>query len=145
MSADETSAVIDASLAIKWIIDEEGTKAAVALRDRWHKNGTLLHAPEFLLVELHNIVWKKLYRGLIAPNAPIIGQTPNFGLTLNWSLTQPLLTSAFLIGIQYQISVYDGLYAALSQSLSAPLYTADQALATKLQGSLIRVQVVAHA
>jgi len=142
MSAEETSAVIDASVAIKWIIDEEGTQAALTLRDRWHKNGTLLHAPEFLLVELHNIVWKKLYRGLIPPNAPIIGQTPNFGLTLNWSLTQPLLTSAFLLALQRRISVYDGLYAALAQSLGAPLYTADQVLAAKLQGSLIPVQVL---
>jgi predicted nucleic acid-binding protein len=132
--------VIDASLAIKWVIEEEGTKTALALRDKWKEEDAYLCAPDFMLVELHSIIWKKLLRGLVQPTDPIIGQTPTFGLDLNWTSTQFLLTSAFLLAIQHRVSIYDALYAALAQSLQAPLYTADQSLVEKLKNSTVAVQ-----
>jgi predicted nucleic acid-binding protein len=49
--------VIDASVAIKWIIDEEGSPAALALRKH------SLAAPDLLMAECANILWKKSRRG----------------------------------------------------------------------------------
>jgi hypothetical protein len=48
--------VIDASIAIKWVIEEEGTKEALALRSR------ALSAPDLLIAECANILWKKVRR-----------------------------------------------------------------------------------
>jgi predicted nucleic acid-binding protein len=48
--------VIDASVAVKWVIEEEGTKEALALR------GRALAAPDLLIAECANILWKKVRR-----------------------------------------------------------------------------------
>ncbi len=46
--------VIDASIAVKWVVDENGTPEALALRAR-----AKLIAPELLIAECANILWKK--------------------------------------------------------------------------------------
>ena len=48
--------VIDASVAIKWVIEEPGTKEALDLRR--HR----LLAPDLLIPECANILWKKVRR-----------------------------------------------------------------------------------
>ena len=50
--------VVDASIAIKWVVAEEGTDTAVDLRLRFH-----FAAPDLLIPECANILWKKVQRG----------------------------------------------------------------------------------
>ncbi len=49
--------VIDASIAVKWVVEEDGTAEAVALRQR-----AKLIAPQLLVAECANILWKKVQR-----------------------------------------------------------------------------------
>jgi predicted nucleic acid-binding protein len=51
-----TPFVIDASVAIKWLVDEPGTAAALSLRR--HR----LLAPDLLIAECANVLWKKVRR-----------------------------------------------------------------------------------
>lgn len=51
-----TDYVIDASVAIKWVVSEPGTQEALALRQ--HR----LIAPDLLIAECANILWKKVRR-----------------------------------------------------------------------------------
>ena len=53
--------VIDASIAIKWVVEEEGTPQALVLRKRGR-----LKAPDLLVAECANILWKKVQRGELA-------------------------------------------------------------------------------
>jgi predicted nucleic acid-binding protein len=46
--------VIDASIAVKWVVEEDGTSEALALRQK-----AKLIAPELLVAECANILWKK--------------------------------------------------------------------------------------
>jgi len=48
--------IIDASIAVKWVVEEPGTKEALALR------ACPLGAPELLVAECANILWKKVRR-----------------------------------------------------------------------------------
>ena len=48
--------VIDGSVAIKWVIEEEGTPQALALRCQ------AVVAPDLLVAECANILWKKVRR-----------------------------------------------------------------------------------
>lgn len=48
------SCVIDASVAIKWVIAKEGTEAALRLREQRF----VFHAPELLVPATGNILWK---------------------------------------------------------------------------------------
>ena len=49
--------VIHASIAVKWVVDEDGTPEALALRQK-----AKLIAPELLVAECANILWKKVQR-----------------------------------------------------------------------------------
>lgn len=49
--------VVDASVAIKWVVEEEGSDAAAALADQD------LTAPSLLMVECANVLWVKARRG----------------------------------------------------------------------------------
>lgn len=51
------SLVIDAGVAIKWVIEEDGTREALALLP------TKLIAPDLIMVECANILRKKTRRG----------------------------------------------------------------------------------
>ena len=56
--------VIDASVAIKWVIDEPGSEQALKLRRH------AVAAPDLLISECANIVWKKVRLGeLTGPEA----------------------------------------------------------------------------
>jgi len=46
--------VIDASVAVKWVVEEDGTADAPALR-----RSAKLIAPELLMAECADILWKK--------------------------------------------------------------------------------------
>ena len=49
--------VVDASFAIKWVVDEAHTTQALLLRR--HR----LIAPDLLIAECANVLWKKVRRG----------------------------------------------------------------------------------
>ena len=51
--------IVDASVAIKWFVEEEATTLVVSSLD----SAEPLHAPDLLIVELTNIAWKKALRG----------------------------------------------------------------------------------
>ena len=140
MSANgHRTVVVDASFAVKWLIPEPGSAQAIAHRVQWHQEHCIPVSPDFLLIELHNIFWKKLQRNEVKPTAAIFARGPTFGLNLNWFPFEPLLPQAWYVACRHHISIYDALYAALAQQLHAPLYTADAHLAKQL-GSAVTVQ-----
>ncbi len=49
--------VIDASIAVKWVVEENGTAEALVLRQK-----AKLIASELLVAECANILWKKVQR-----------------------------------------------------------------------------------
>ena len=49
--------VIDASIAVKWVVEEDGTPQALMLRQQ-----AKLIAPDLLIAECANILWKKVQR-----------------------------------------------------------------------------------
>ena len=51
-----TTWIVDASVAIKWVVDEPGTEHALLLRR------DSLAAPDLLVPECANILWKKVRR-----------------------------------------------------------------------------------
>ena len=61
------TAVIDASVAIKWVVPEAGTEEAVELLGR----GGLV-APDLLFAECANILWKKVRNGELQKSEALI-------------------------------------------------------------------------
>ena len=135
-------AVVDVSVAVKWLFGEPGSAQAVVWRDKALAQGVLLCAPEYLLVELHNVIWKKVRFGEMHAADPIIQGSPNFGLDLNWLPTLPLLPAALRHAMDLDMAIYDGIYVALAMALDASFCTSDKELARKLQKTSIATHLI---
>lgn len=118
------SLVIDASVALKWVLPEAGSLQAASIAAT--KN---VIAPDLLLLECANVLWLKQRRGqLTAADADtafaVLETAP-----LSWTSTPTLLARARILATLCDVTAYDATYLALAQSESAGLATADARLA----------------
>jgi len=130
--------VVDASVAVKWVIPEVLSDQASSLRGRADR----LLAPDLLLPEAANALWKKLARREITAReaAQAIDLLMASGLDLRPS--GPLLARALTLAWRLRHPVYDCLYLALAQAEGATLITADHRLLARVAGRRTRVTVV---
>lgn len=127
--------VIDASVAVKWYVPERGSDHASALLGR----GMRLLAPDLLVAEFGNALWKKTRRGELSPSeaqnvvsaftsAPPIALRPSV----------QLLSAALEIATGFDRSVYDALYLALAVAETCSVVTADDRLVRSLHRTKLR-------
>lgn len=118
--------VVDASVAIKWVLPEEGSLRALQLLE----SGAELIAPEFCLVEVAAVIGKQARRpNPLSPEAArealaIILETP-----LELLPSDDLLEQAFELGLTFRHALYDCIYVALALRERCTLITADGPLA----------------
>jgi len=130
--------VVDASVAIKWFVEEPLRPQARALLADRHE----FIAPDLMVAEVSNIAWKKTTRGEIQTDqARSIVRSivlPPFVSTFVESAT--LRERAFALALQWKHPVYDCFYAACAEAVSAPLISADEKFLRLLnaRGSSIR-------
>lgn len=114
--------VVDASVALKWVLDEEGSKAAAALLD-----GRRLYAPPLLLIEAANALWVACRRGAIsADDAEDALHQIAAAPFRNWLPQSNLPADAFRLARLLDHPVYDCSYLALAMAIGVPVVTADR-------------------
>ncbi len=120
--------VIDASVAIKWVITEDGTDAANRLR--W--SGTVFHAPDLLVPETGNILWKKVLREeLTRAEAELAcGVLRLAKIEIHDMGRQSFAALRMALALDHP--VYDTTYLVLAQALGMPMVTADRRLVNKV-------------
>lgn len=113
--------VVDASVAIKWAVEEEGRDAARQLVLAGHA----LVAPDFLLLEVANIVWKKVrLRELDAVQAQ--AALAEIQLPISRLLpSAPLTQRALKLALELDHPAYDCLYLAAAELSGGAVVTAD--------------------
>ncbi len=117
--------IVDASVAVKWLFTEDGTdQSRRLLAHRIH-----LYAPDFILTEAANVIWKKVRRGDIEDPRPYFEELASFQDVVVLRSSRDLVAHASTIAIAIDHPVYDCLYLACAEAEGAPLITAD----TKLQ------------
>jgi predicted nucleic acid-binding protein len=114
--------VVDASVALKWLVEEEGSAAAVRLLD-----GPVLLAPALIHVEVANALWRmaragRLSAGDAADALALFGRLPLRRRVEDRDLAPEALRLARLL----DHPVYDCLYLALAVDAAAPVITADR-------------------
>ena len=129
--------VIDASVAVKWYVNENYTQNAEKLMDGNYE----LHAPELIFPEVGNIIWKKIIRGELSNDEGSQIVSAFTSQSIETHLHKPILGAAFIGAKSTQQTVYDWTYLALAGSLSCQFITADERFfnaisKTKLSGSL---------
>ncbi len=115
--------VVDASVVLKWVVEEEGSTAAAALR------ASPLAAPELLLEECANVLWVKQRRGELTSDEARERLRLLFEAPVQLVPSVGLLNRALELAIQLDQTVYDCIYLALALHLDGQLVTADRRLA----------------
>ncbi|RLE62649.1 MAG: PIN domain nuclease [Thermoprotei archaeon] len=122
--------VSDASVIVKWFIEEEYSDKALELRNK-HINGEIsIIAPELLYYEVLNALkYSRLFELEELKLAAL--SLSNYGIKL-YSLKGRLAENTVEIAVERNITVYDAAYVALAINLDTVLYTADEKLIQKL-------------
>jgi predicted nucleic acid-binding protein len=118
--------IVDASVALKWVLAEEGSDRARLLVAE-----DALAAPDLLWIECANVLWVKARRGQISANDArdawaAIEATPIRALPI-----AALSSSALEIAFRLDHSAYDCLYLAAALTQNCKLATADAVFAAK--------------
>lgn len=118
--------VIDASIAVKWVVEEDGTENALALR------GEKLIAPELLTAECANIFWKKVQRDELTEDEALFAARLLQSSDIELLPTRALLEHATRLAIVLNHPAYDCVYIALAIKHDCRFVTADGRLLRKL-------------
>jgi predicted nucleic acid-binding protein len=134
------TAIVDASVVVKWLVEEIDSQAAQRPLD----SDETLVAPDFVLVETANVLWKKTLRRELEAEQAVAGARalPTYFEQLMPSA--PLLPRALAIAIEVGHPVYDCLYLACAELLEATLVTADDRFATKARTKFPSLRVSTH-
>jgi predicted nucleic acid-binding protein len=136
----KSQVVIDSSTALKWVVSEADSESALLLRDHYS-----FIAPELLIAECANAVWKRVRRGEMTNEAAQIAvkllQSDDLALVPLSILT----SSALQLALTLEHPVYDCLFIALAVREACPFVTSDQKLLQKLAGKKLPVISVAKA
>lgn len=115
--------VVDASVAIKWLIPERDWSAARSL----YISSSLL-APELICAECCNILWKKHQRNELLKSEVLdaVEQITAFGVEL--IALRQLTQQACELSLYLGHPAYDCFYLAVAIAEDCPLVTADERL-----------------
>jgi predicted nucleic acid-binding protein len=119
--------VIDASVAIKWVIPESQSDLATALRRRFR-----FAAPELIVAECANILWKKTRRGEISPAEAVLAARSLERADIEFVPARPLSRHATELSILLDHPAYDCFYLCAAKARGEIFVTADERLVRKL-------------
>jgi predicted nucleic acid-binding protein len=121
--------VVDASVALKWVVAEEDSETALLVRADHD-----IAAPDLLFIECRNALLSKVRRREIqrteAEEAQDALEEIGSGITVLPSL--PMLRQAFVIALDLAEPIYDCIYLAAALATDRKLITADMQFAAKV-------------
>jgi predicted nucleic acid-binding protein len=128
--------VVDASVAVKWILPESGSSAAAALREL----NDDLSAPSLIAVEVGNALWKAVRRGSVTRSEALEGFEAALISLQSLIPIEELRVRALALAIELRHPIYDCFYLALAQRENALLVTADEVMFTAARKAKIKAR-----
>jgi predicted nucleic acid-binding protein len=113
--------VVDASVAIKWALEEEGSEAARRLLTE-----ESLVAPDFLILESANVLWTAVRRGKLTREQAIAALAGLQSLPVQFLAIGDCGSTAQTLAFELDHPVYDCLYLAMALAQRTILITADR-------------------
>ena len=127
--------MVDASVAVKWLLPEVHSEAARRLFERKEVE---FWAPDLIWSEIGNVLWKKCRRA----EMPVDEAGELFEafrhLPLRTHSSQALAGTAWILATDFDRSFYDSLYLALALHRACPFVTADRKLYNALEAGTSR-------
>jgi predicted nucleic acid-binding protein len=131
--------VLDASVALKWVLDEPEVDRALFLLKEYQLGAVELIAPDIFPVEIAHVLSKGFRQSKLtaaeadAHLASLLTTLPQLVPSIH------LLPRAFAIAQETKTALYDALYLALGESENTAVLTADLRLA-KLPYNIIAIE-----
>jgi len=128
---------IDASLAIKLLVQESYSAQVASLWQSWTENGTERIAPAFFPVEVASAIRRKCVRKQLTEEETEEAFDIFTRLSFTVLMPEALLKEAWDMTRELEFpTLYDTAYLALSKICNCEFWTADEALVNSLQGKL---------
>jgi len=115
--------VIDASVALKWVLDEPGSEAAAALRREE------LIAPGLWLAEAANALWRYVRLGQLTSEEAIVFLSELISAPIASLPMERHIERALGLGTEIGHPIYDCIYLALALHYDTHVLTADRRFA----------------
>ena len=128
---------VDASVVVKWYVSEiHSQEARLLLGHRLER-----FAPDFVLVELANIFWKKARLREIGDPQAYFQELSRVRQAVVLSSSADLIERAAQVAAQLDHPVYDCLYIACAEATGSTLITADRRLGNVVADGALNVDV----
>lgn len=126
---ERSTVVVDASVVVKWFVEEEYSKEARLLRKAYEDGVIDIAAPDILPYEVLNAL---KYSGAFGEDElkEVAGILDDFQFTL-YRLEGEHAAKTVEIAMRKGVTVYDAAYIALATLLGTIVYTADDKLLKK--------------
>lgn len=139
--------VVDTSLALKWVVQEDDSDIANALLATWIAQGVIVLAPSLMAYEIANAVHQRVRRGDFTPDdaEQAFTQLYSTGINFRWarsaSVAAALSARALEIARDYNLGVaYDTQFLALAEHEDCEYWTADRRFFETVRRDHPRVQ-----
>jgi predicted nucleic acid-binding protein len=129
--------VVDASVAIKWFVPEPLSHEAERLLD----SGDTLFAPDLLLLEFGNIIWKKVRLGELAREDGDAALAALRNGPVGLVATTPLVERALHLANEIEHPLYDCVYLAAAEAVAATVATADRRFFDRCSRSSVQSRI----
>jgi predicted nucleic acid-binding protein len=131
--------VVDASIAIKWILEEVDSDRADTLLAEWINKRMLILAPNLLAYEITNALYRKVRKGEITLDRAkeALEEISLTEITFDFSSDFALSTRAIELANHFNLpTTYDSNYLALAERKGCELWTADLRMWNSVKGKL---------
>ncbi|UCE12286.1 MAG: type II toxin-antitoxin system VapC family toxin [Candidatus Heimdallarchaeota archaeon] len=132
--ARDQALVVDASVVLKWFVEETDTEKALQVRD-YLKEEAIPIVPAIFFYEIANVLRYKTEFG-IEDIKNVVQTLEDFQFRVEFfekDVAHPTIDLAY----QYGITIYDASYIAISKKNQIDFMTADEKLYSKLRGERV--------
>ena len=113
--------IVDASIAVKWFLDEDRFVEARSLL-----GSDSLNAPQLIRIEVTHVLWRAVKRGRLESGAFSSAMQVMDKVFEGAASTDALIARSIALTTHLNHPVYDCLYIALAEREAAVLVTADE-------------------
>ncbi|HYT44708.1 MAG TPA: type II toxin-antitoxin system VapC family toxin [Methylomirabilota bacterium] len=131
--------VVDASLALKWVLSEADSSTAITLLQRWNTDKMEVIAPALFTYEATNILYRQVVTDKLTYNEvkKLLTKLFSIGILLNFEQHREISLRAMELSHRFGLpAVYDAYYLALAEHKKCEYWTADSRLCNAVRDKL---------
>ena len=133
------SVVVDASLALKWVLSEVDSNTAITLLQSWNTDNIEIIAPALFTYEATNILYRQVVTNKLSYEevSKLLTRLLSIGILLNFVQHREISIRAMELAHRFGLhAAYDAHYLALAEHEKCEYWTADSRLCNAVKDKL---------